>query len=141
MNDCDKAVGGGTNPSYKPPIDWKKPLRTTMCHQDINVVADWNRGNRLISWKETSNSKGDLFAIVNSRGGLIATLHHGSHCSAEFIENVPEEPRDHLFIAKGENGKWTLTEGSDGQLFTQAHATAMTRMVGDKNSVALKVAL
>jgi hypothetical protein len=110
-------------------IDWNKPLQTTNKKYKVEVVRvdPFELNRALVSWKCGTDDPHDLaHAFVNNRGELLATLHGGVFHQENFIENIPEEPRNRILLVKDDSdGGWrthTFDKFNGKPLFTETEA-------------------
>lgn len=121
-------------------IDWSKPIRLAGGSEypaTVDLVCS-HSGNRLVSWRCAVQ---ECRAFVMADGRLLSTLHNGAGASqGRFVENVPEEPKDHLVLIKPfEDEDWELSDRPRGNLFTKEHANEMLRNIGGKACIIVKV--
>lgn len=96
-------------------IDFSKPLRTDGNKYPARVIQE---GLTLVEY--TSPIGGLMRATVDEMGGVYALQEHcGKGVFVFQIENVPEEPRDHLVMWKSENGSWGIDSNT---IYTKARA-------------------
>lgn len=119
-------------------IYWNKPLRTIPSGKPATtgIVG----GVRVLTWGSESG------VSVDYHGRTIST-HVFLECDGReklvergttIVENVPEEPRDHIVIRKS-NGMWHIQDGPHGRLFAKSQTESMINMGGACNFVAVKV--
>jgi len=114
-------------------IDFAKPLRLNYNGQgnEVEVVKE---GVTLV------RIKGSLFA-VDEHGVIQQTGRLREGVTSFMVENVPEEPKDHLHLYRREGGEWKI-DGAP-QLMTKEYAEDLSRgwarHAGAKNTVVVKV--
>lgn len=137
MGDC-KAVASGPNPGYKPPIDWKKPLRSTA--GDYAPMVTYKSGGARVVWVA------DRVYPVDNCGRAVASVKYPDFDPARLgeviVENVPEEPRDHVVVGCNRRTGETFVY-QRGELMTAAlarrHVVHLTKVWPNTGYVAVKV--
>jgi hypothetical protein len=92
-------------------IDWNKPVETIFGRMPVEVVRVEYNKNALIKFAgrpmpyHNPPDDGQVYAFVDEKGGLIATLHTGvPPCAKLFVRNVEENDWNVLY--KKESGDW-----------------------------------
>lgn len=127
-------------------IDWKKPLRTVDWEMAKRTtgrqpeVYTFKSGSQRVVWVD------DRVYPVDAQGCCTADVGYPGFRKCEvgdpIVENVPEEPKDHLHLYRREGEEWKIDFGS-GQLYTKEYAENLSRgwayHAGAKNTVVVKV--
>ena len=107
-------------------IDWKKPLRTVDWETAQRVtgkapkVYTFKSGSQRVVWVD------DRVYPVDERGRSTARVEYPGRRPCKvgdpMVENVPEEPKDHLHVFLSTGGEWRVDTAGGGQLKTKADA-------------------
>lgn len=107
-------------------IDWNKPVRTIPSKYAVSVYPIDQTTLRRLVW--INNADRRLVVVVDKAGLVvhIATPFFSGMTYAKvevgdlFIENVPEEPKDHLHLYLDYRGKWDVNAWLNSQLYSRA---------------------
>ena len=94
-------------------INWNKPLRTVLSQIPVTVAATLPDGSKVLTWETFGRV---VSRHVNADGSNAADTKYPGFLGSEVggrleFENVPEEPKDHLLIARLRNGEWRIQYG------------------------------
>lgn len=100
-------------------IDWTKPLRTNVSHCQVRAAVH-PHGNRVIAYWYNSAGEWSEGVFDKFTGAVLYTEFAGKRDRGTvMIENVPEEPKDHIRLFKTSNG-WYVDNNSGSQLQTKS---------------------
>lgn len=97
-------------------IDFAKPIRGSFTKEEMTVVQE---GLTVVRY---ADGRGQ-YMVIDEKGHILGGFKNLFNAGPR-VENVPEEPKDHILLFKSFTGEWEIYADGDGKTiyYTKAQA-------------------